>query len=55
MAILPSIMATPEGTRQALLRGRYTAAVARMERSGIPIDTDTLVAIQDGWAGIKPS
>ena len=24
-----------------------------MERSGIPIDADTLVAIQDGWEDIK--
>ena len=34
MAMLPSILATPQGLGQALLRGRYTAAVARMERSG---------------------
>jgi len=34
MAMLPSIMATPEGLGQAHLRGRYTAAVAHMERSG---------------------
>jgi len=53
MAMLPSIMATPEGLGQAHLRGRYTAAVAHMERSGIPIDSETLVAIQDGWDMIK--
>lgn len=53
VAMLPSIMATPQGLGQPLLRGRYTAAVARMERSGIPIDAETLVAIQDGWEDIK--
>jgi DNA polymerase-1 len=37
----------------ALLRGRYTCAVARMERNGIPIDTITLARLRNGWEAIK--
>ena len=36
----PAIRARPNGLGQALLRGRYMAAVARMERTGVPIDID---------------
>jgi DNA polymerase I len=52
-AMLPGIAPTPQALGQALLRGRYMAAVARMERTGVPIDTDTLTAIRDGWDPIK--
>jgi DNA polymerase-1 len=52
-AMLPGIMISREGLAQALLRGRYTAAVAHMERNGIPIDVHTLTAIQAGWDDIK--
>jgi DNA polymerase-1 len=37
----------------ALLRGRYTCAVARMERNGIPIDIDALNLIKTNWEAIK--
>ena len=33
----------------ALLRGRYTKAVARMERAGIPIDTRVHRALMTNW------
>ena len=52
-AMLPGIAPTSQGLGQALLRGRYNAAVARMERTGVPIDTETLTAIRDGWERIK--
>jgi DNA polymerase-1 len=52
-AMLPGIAPTMRGLGQALLRGRYTAAVARMERTGVPIDGETLTAIRDGWERIK--
>jgi DNA polymerase I len=52
-AMLPAITSTPQGLGQALLRGRYTAAVARMERVGVPIDTQTLTALRNAWSGIK--
>ena len=38
---------------RALLRGRYTAAVAAMEAAGTPIDTDTLQRFQRHWDDIK--
>ncbi len=38
---------------QALLRGRYMAAVARMEHMGVPIDVATLHRLQTGWSAIK--
>jgi len=51
--MLPRITATPQGLGQALLRGRYMAAAARMEWTGVPIDTVTHRAIRDGWSDIK--
>jgi hypothetical protein len=38
---------------QALLRGRYMAAVARMEWNGVPLDADALARLCDGWEPIK--
>ena len=52
-AMLPGIAPTPQALGQALLRGRYMAAVARMERAGVPIDAETLTAIRDDWEHIK--
>jgi hypothetical protein len=47
-ALLPSI--SPD---HALLRGRYTAAVAQMEALGIPIDMESLRRLREGWEGIR--
>src|SRR5262249_4075627 len=38
---------------QALLRGRYMAAAARMEWNGVPLDADMLVRLRDGWERIQ--
>jgi DNA polymerase-1 len=38
---------------RALLRGRYMAAAARMERSGVPIDTETLSRLRHHWTEIQ--
>jgi hypothetical protein len=38
---------------RALLRGRYMAAVARMERTGIPIDVPSLDRLRESWAPLK--
>src|SRR5262249_19679904 len=38
---------------RALLRGRYMAAVAAMEWSGVPIDVDTLEQLRERWSDIK--
>ena len=55
--MLPAILARQRNASvalgHALLRGRYMAAVARMERTGIPVDVPALERIRAGWAGIK--
>ena len=38
---------------RALLRGRYTQAVARMEATGTPLDTATLADLQGRWSGLQ--
>jgi DNA polymerase I len=49
----PAITARPGGLGQALLRGRYMAAVARMEHAGVPIDVVTLAQLREHWASLK--
>jgi DNA polymerase I len=51
--MLHGIRQTPQGFGQALLRGRYTAAVARMEHTGIPIDVPTIEMLRRHWGDIK--
>lgn len=38
---------------RALLRGRYMATVARMERAGVPLDGPALATLRANWQGIK--
>ena len=38
---------------RALLRGRYMAAAARIERNGVPIDIDTLELLRRHWSDIQ--
>ena len=38
---------------RALLRGRYMAAAARMERNGVPIDTATLGQLRLHWSDMQ--
>lgn len=37
----------------ALLRGRYVQAVARMEQTGVPMDTDILAELRRNWEPLK--
>ena len=53
MRMLPDITAPPHGFSQALIRGRYTAAVAEMEHRGIPADSETWHKLLDSWEAIK--
>lgn len=39
--------------RRALLRGRYMKAAARIEHTGIPIDTEMLARLQRFWPAIR--
>jgi hypothetical protein len=41
-----------QGLGQALLRGRYMGAVARMEWQGIPIDTSMLAKLRIKWSDL---
>lgn len=50
--ILPDILAA-SGLPRALLRGRYTRAVAHMEYTGIPVDVATLALLRAHWSTIK--
>jgi DNA polymerase I len=51
--MLPTIRARRNGFGQALLRGRYMAAVARMESTGTPVDAALLGRIRSCWGAIK--
>jgi DNA polymerase I-like protein with 3'-5' exonuclease and polymerase domains len=51
--LLPEITAEPKGFGQALLRGRYMQAVARMERTGVPVDIGLYTAIRSHWGPLK--
>jgi hypothetical protein len=58
-AMLPGILSRQRDPSvalgQALLRGRYMAAPARMEWNGIPIDVPMLEQLRAEWDGIKAS
>ena len=51
--MLPAIRSRPKGLGQALLRGRYAAAVAHMEHVGVPIDMPLLERLRASWNTIK--
>ena len=50
--LLPAMLPKIDLPR-ALLRGRYMAAAARMERNGVPIDVDTLELLRLHWSDIQ--
>ncbi len=50
--LLPAMLPKIDLAR-ALLRGRYMAAVARMEWNGTPIDVTTLESLRSRWDAIK--
>jgi DNA polymerase-1 len=53
LARLLPVMAPRIDIGHALLRGRYMAAVARMEHAGVPVDVNTLGWLRRGWNQIK--
>jgi DNA polymerase-1 len=53
LARLLAVMAPLIDLPRALLRGRYMAACAAMERAGTPVDTETLGRLRDGWTAIQ--
>jgi DNA polymerase I len=50
--LLPAMLPQIDLPR-ALLRGRYMVALARMERSGVPIDIETLSRLRHYWTDIQ--
>jgi hypothetical protein len=52
-SVLRAMEALIPNLPQALLRGSYMAAVAAIERTGIPIDTVTLDRLITGWDAVK--
>ncbi len=55
-AMLPGILGESDleaNLGRALLRGRYTVAVARMEHCGTPMDTTTLARLRLHWGSVK--
>jgi DNA polymerase-1 len=50
--LLPAMLPKIDLPR-ALLRGRYMAAVARMERNGVPVDVETLELLRRHWSDIQ--
>jgi hypothetical protein len=52
-AMLPHLLARPKRLGQALLRGRFMAAAARMEHHGVPIDAPMWRRLSHHWGEIK--
>jgi DNA polymerase-1 len=46
-------MGTSIDLPRALLRGRFTKAIARMECLGVPLDGRTLTDLRNNWSGIQ--
>jgi DNA polymerase-1 len=51
--MLPLFLQRKRGLEHAVLRGRYTTAVARMEDTGTPVDIDTLQRLRERWEPLK--
>lgn len=51
--LLTALLPTLDLPRAIAVRGRYTKAVARMERLGVPVDTETFHRLQVGWDGVR--
>jgi hypothetical protein len=51
--LLPAMLPELDLPRAVACRGRYMGAVARMEWAGVPIDTEMLARLRDGWELIQ--
>jgi DNA polymerase-1 len=51
--LLPAMEPALDLGRAVACRGRYMAAVARMEWAGVPVDMETLCRLRVGWASIQ--
>ena len=53
LAKLLPVMLTQIDLARAVLRGRYMAAAARIERAGIPIDVPTFEKLKSNWEAVQ--
>ena len=53
LALLLDRMETSVDLPQALLRGRYMTAAARVERNGIPVDLELFRRLKGSWESLK--
>jgi hypothetical protein len=51
--LLPAMLPGLDLARAVACRGRYMAAVARMEHAGVPIDVATLDRLRSGWGSVQ--
>src|SRR6516225_2821279 len=51
--LLPKILPRIEYLPRSVHRGRYMAAVARMEHEGVPVDMELLVKLRNNWEAIQ--
>ena len=51
--LLPAMVPELDLPRAVACRGRFMGAVARMEWAGVPIDTETLSRLRDGWESVQ--
>jgi DNA polymerase-1 len=53
LAMLPEIVAPQHGLAQAMIRGPYMLACARMELTGIPVDVELFERFKANWPGMR--
>jgi hypothetical protein len=51
--LLPAMLPTIDLRRAVACRGRYMRAVAMMEWAGVPVDTEILSRLREGWESIQ--
>ncbi|AMV40451.1 DNA polymerase [Planctomyces sp. SH-PL62] len=51
--LLPRMLPELDLPRAVACRGRYMGAVATMEWAGVPIDTETLSRLREGWDSVQ--
>jgi DNA polymerase-1 len=53
LTAMQGIIGEPQRLQLALLRGRYTRAVARIEDAGVPIDGELLTKLRQHWGSLQ--
>lgn len=53
LTAMQSVVGEPQRLQHALLRGRYTKAVAHIENAGVPIDGELLGQLRRHWSSLQ--